>query len=365
MVDRASERNTVSAVVAATRSDTGSSGFRGRHWVGTWNNPDLNHTEFATLIHVRVDPRYLIFQLEAGEETGTPHYQFYIELARPLSHHNLCGKIGIPMFIAYRRGSRTEAREYCRKSETRLDGPWEEGEWLPDVEDSSSQKKFQYEDLIKDIKGKKKMQDLCEKYPRICISHYENVLKVFQLYEPEHEKQHVVLLVGPTGTGKTSIVWKDCERVGLTVGAVHLPWYDGYTDHDVLLIDDFNRTVCLRDLLRVLDRYRVLLPVKGGFVWRRSKIIAITSNSHPRDWYDFKNKYSMVEYEALCRRIDVVYSFRSELDGGLAIFEDYDYWKDWVDPESGAMIAQHFFCRQKRQYLQFDPRDEVEDPVWT
>lgn len=82
------------------------------------------------------------------------------------------------------------------------------------------------------------------------------------------------------------------------------PWFDGYNGQDVMLLDDFGPgMMCINFLKRLLDRYPVQLPVKGGSVALRAKTIFITSNYMMSEWYP---KAGAMDYEALLRRIEWV-----------------------------------------------------------
>ncbi|KAF8784594.1 Replication-associated protein like [Argiope bruennichi] len=54
------------------------------------------------------------------------------------------------------------------------------------------------------------------------------------------------------------------------------------------------------DLLRLLDRYPLKVPIKGGYAEFNSEIIYITSNQHWSEWYP-----SIPNKDALWRRIQV------------------------------------------------------------
>jgi len=79
------------------------------------------------------EARYLVLQLEECPETGSLHYQGYIELKNKTTMTQAKTIIGAAhAHLEKRRGTRTEARDYCMKDESRLDGPWEYGTWVPD-----------------------------------------------------------------------------------------------------------------------------------------------------------------------------------------------------------------------------------------
>lgn len=91
-----------------------------RSWVFTHNNPTGDLPVWDKI-------RYVSWQLEKGE-SGTPHWQGYVELSAP--QRLAAMKKWLPgAHFEQRKGTREEARAYTRKEDTRVDGPWERGSW--------------------------------------------------------------------------------------------------------------------------------------------------------------------------------------------------------------------------------------------
>ena len=89
----------------------------------------LHAETLPTLEFPEDDVRYAIWQTEKCPETGRLHYQGYLELAKPMrivAVKNLLPQLEGAHFEP-RRGTRDQARDYCRKAETKVDGPWEHG----------------------------------------------------------------------------------------------------------------------------------------------------------------------------------------------------------------------------------------------
>ena len=55
----------------------------------------------------------------------------------------------------------------------------------------------------------------------------------------------------------------------------------------------------------MLDRYPLMVQIKGGTTSFLAKKTILTSNSHPREWYSNK----LCVYGALRRRIDFIFEF--------------------------------------------------------
>lgn len=100
-----------------------------RSYVFTYNNPPSNPLDFKASLEAAERIRYGIFQLEEGEN-GTPHYQGYLEFTTPTRMGAKWLRTILPgAHLEKRKGSRKQARDYCKKEDTRKDGPWEVGEW--------------------------------------------------------------------------------------------------------------------------------------------------------------------------------------------------------------------------------------------
>lgn len=113
--------------------------------------------------------------------------------------------------------------------------------------------------------------------------------------EKPKEAPIVYWFYGPTGSGKTR---KAIQMAGDDYWISHdnLKWFDGYTGQRVAIIDDFRTADCsFNFLLRLLDRYKLDVPVKGAYTYWDPKTIIITT---PRSIDDtFKNHETGEVYE--------------------------------------------------------------------
>jgi len=74
--------------------------------------------------------KYLVLQLEECPETGSLHYQGWIELNTKTRRTRVKEILKANhAHLEKRRGTREQARDYCMKEESRVDGPWEYGAW--------------------------------------------------------------------------------------------------------------------------------------------------------------------------------------------------------------------------------------------
>lgn len=120
------------------------------------------------------------------------------------------------------------------------------------------------------------------------------------------------VLYGSTGTGKTRYVHQQAhlfyeDDIWIYPGQ---GWFDGYQGQQVVVFDDFYGDMPFGTLLKVLDRYKLDVPVKGGFTnWNPTRIY-ITSNVHPLCWYKDLNNH---QEAALLRRFDREYFIDSNI----------------------------------------------------
>lgn len=134
---------------------------------------------------------------------------------------------------------------------------------------------------------------------------YARFIKTVDRYRtyiaPRRETElEVYLLIGKPGTGKTRSVYEKCPGVWAFPIGKDL-WCDGYRGQPDVLLDDFSGQMRLVDTLRLLDRYPIQIPKKGGFSWWCPQRIFITTNIHPRYWYDWSKRPD--QQLALRRRI--------------------------------------------------------------
>lgn len=113
---------------------------------------------------------------------------------------------------------------------------------------------------------------------------------------------------GPTGSGKTrSAVEKAKEVAGDAYWISHGngQWYDGYKGQQAVILDDVRAATWeFSNMLRITDRYKFQVPIKGGFVWWNPKLIIITAPDRPEDIYkNYTTGETFDGIEQLLRRI--------------------------------------------------------------
>lgn len=161
------------------------------------------------------------------------------------------------------------------------------------------------------VKGKSE-RDIADSFSSSYIRFQRGLKAVKSFYLPPREDKPVVcLLIGPPGSGKTFAVHEAAKGdLYTTPPDSGVEWFDGMDQNDDVLLDDFAGKMSkspLSSLLQILDSYPIRVAIKGGFTAFTAKRIFITTNYHPRDWYDWTTREP--QWFALVRRFTHVFKF--------------------------------------------------------
>lgn len=238
--------------------------------------------------------KYVIFQVEKAPDTGRLHIQGYMELKKRMRLTGLKKKFGDKVHFERRKGSAQQAADYCKKDESRVTGPFEVG---------TISQPGKRNDLLA---AKRKIDEGCselelaEEHFTTWCRNYKALARYQSMKRAKFEDipKDVTVYWGDAGTGKSRAV---VEKEGYNIySKPDGQWFDGYEGQEAVVFDDFTGDLNLGQFLKVLDRYPMKVPVKGGFVNWIPKRIYITSNLSPEEWYP---KASSAQHAAIRRRI--------------------------------------------------------------
>lgn len=244
--------------------------------------------------------QYVVYQKELCPKTERIHYQIYVEFKGRPYREGIRQIFNNPsIHIEPRRGTQAEAIAYCKKEETRIDGPWEIGEKkymgsggdrLGVVRAILSDERLTTEEKILNAKL------IEQSFAQIC----RNRGKCFR-------EVKVIVYWGYPGTGKTRRAHEENPVLYQPIISSDRVWFNGYAGEHVLLLDDYGGEIQINFFKKLLDGYQMPIETKGGMTFACWTKIVITSNIHPHEWY--KHKVRMVDIQALLRRINEIHEF--------------------------------------------------------
>lgn len=273
-----------------------------RNAVFTINNPD-KILEFENNSCVRG----CIWQKERGE-SGTEHYQGYIEFTKPMSFKAIKEVIGDRAHVEKRMGTRDQAIAYCQKEDTRIDGPWTFGDMKlgrPGQQGKRSDLDDACEKIISSGRNiNEGMREVALDSPVVFVKYHKGLQALASRInmQDRSEKPLVEWVWGPTGCGKTLYATTRTKTFYIKDGTM---WWDGYEQQETIVIDDFDGKWPFRDLLRILDRYPYQGQYKGGYHKINSPNIIITCDRTPQALYAGSEHEENLDQ--LMRRIDNVF----------------------------------------------------------
>ena len=272
-----------------------------------FTNHDMDHE--IQWDNIRDYARYLVFQHEICPTTRKVHQQGYLELTRSWRVQRLKKFIHPTAHFIPARGTAEENKKYCSPD---CDKPEKQGFMVPDThreygEPCHQGKRTDLTSCKKDIDAGVPLRELVNKHFETYVKYHAGVEKAIQLLQPARNfKPWVTVIVGPPGSGKSKYIRdKHLGEDICTITAMKgTPWFLGYENQKVVVIDEFYGQWEWDFLLQILDRYPMQVQVKGGNRQFNSPHIYITSNVPIDTWYGAR------DYTALLRRLTEYYQVR-------------------------------------------------------
>lgn len=262
-----------------------------RYFCFSINTPTDNDYQQLTDLYNSGDCRYLCYGKEHFDTEGkTPHLQGYLELTHSQRFSWIKKRLS-RAHLEIRRGSRTQARDYCFKDD---ENPVEYGHWKPDRQGQRNEM-TQIKRKLDD--GATEQDIATEHFSTWCrynkhFKRYKSIMSGKRTW-----KTQVIVLWGPSETGKTSYVYENSDP--LPMEYMNNFW-SPYSGEPVVLWDDFSPDIMTREtFLKMTDRYPYQLRQMGAWTQWLPKTLYITSNYDPRTWYG-------VDDAAVLRRLDRV-----------------------------------------------------------
>lgn len=238
-------------------------------------------------------------QLESGNNTNYKHWQLAVTFGKKL---RLRGVKAIFGNTCHAEPSRSDAAEkYVFKDDTAI----------PNTRFELGQKPIQRNNA----KDWERIRELArsgqlESIPGdVYIRNYGNLKRIaVDNSTPVEQEREVFVFWGKSGTGKSRRAWAEAGMDAYPKDP-NTKFWDGYRGHKNVVVDEFRGRIDVSHLLRWLDRYPVLVEVKGSATVLAAERIWITSNLDPRNWYPDLDQDTK---DALLRRLNITH-FPGEL----------------------------------------------------
>jgi len=295
-----------------------------RYWCFTLNNPSSDDAIIIECLRHQPTVQFLFAALETGA-SGTLHYQGYLEMNHHKQLRTIKNLLPLACHLEARKGTAKQALTYCLKDVLPevLEGlktlNYEDStttspdtqplppiimintatQTLSGILSNSKSKRLKKDErllILKDaIDSGKSNKELTEIDFPMWLQ-YQKHLDAYRVLisPPRDHSVDVVIIQGPSGTGKSRYAkehypdayWKQRSQ-----------WWDNYTGQDTVVIDEFYGWLPYDLLLRLCDRYPMLVETKGGQTNFTATTIVFTTNQLPDRWY--KNVY----FAAFIRRV--------------------------------------------------------------
>lgn len=298
-----------------------------RSYVITWHAPDEATApwDIVPILEEQDVVARMVWQFEVCPTTSRLHLQGYCELKGSHRIPKVKAALGAPTaHLERRQGTAGQAVAYCTKDESRAPGPlagpmWWPREWSPQ---KTQGRRTDLDELLQGVLAGQGLRQVAEANPSTFVRYHKGI-KAFKdlMFVPrDRGQQEVFVLYGAAGTGKSRYVFEnfpDVYPVPLGRQGQQI-WWDGYEGESTIILDDFHGEVPLVEFKRILDRHKMRVPIKGGFVAAAWSTIFITSNMQPIDWYATPEPEDRA---AIARRITGMRKFMAGVDGGSASSE--------------------------------------------
>lgn len=251
----------------------------------------------------------------AADKLGKLHLQFFIEFRDkvrcPQARLYLCDTYG-KSFKGWIEPARSSAaHDYVRKDRSRVGSVIEIG-----VRGGSNGKRGQLDQIFEFMQNGGSALEASTRWP-FAFSRNVNSIKFWGSYydKPRDANAEITVEIywGVTGSGKS---FKAFSENPTAYRKMQGKWWDGYRGEETVIFDEFKpcsaddwktgspTEIDLPYILRLCDRYPLMIEYKGGTMQMRATKFIFTSNFCPAEWW-----LGHHQLPAFCRRVTRVLHF--------------------------------------------------------
>lgn len=211
---------------------------------------------------------YLVYQREACPTSGKLHWQAYVKFFTRKRMLTAKALFGTGAHLEVCRGGSAKAIEYCTKDASRVE---------PYIEHGLRPEEKKVMNIVEMLRTETPTEIL-EANPKIWRS-IRSLQVVHGLVSAKRDfMTKGLLFLGPSGCGKSRSSALISEYLGMSYYAEPtMKWFDNYTQEESIIVEEI-REIPTSFLLRLIDRYPMMLPIKGGYTPMRSEYVFMSSN---------------------------------------------------------------------------------------
>lgn len=264
---------------------------QGRYWILT-----IPQQLFTPWSDLPSELQYVRGQCELGGTTGYVHWQLSAAFKKPIRRSSV-----ISLFV----GTGNSCHAELSRSSAADSYVWKEDTAIADTRFELGTRAIRRNsktdwDLVR---SNAQAGDFALIPSDIYVRYYGNVRRIYSdNARPTPIVRTCRAYVGPTGTGKSRLAWEQAGEDAYVKNPT-TKWWDGYKGQKHVIIDEFRGEINISHLLRWLDRYPVLVEIKGSSMPLSATTFWVCSNITPQEWYPLVDSNTM---DALMRRIELI-----------------------------------------------------------
>ena len=247
------------------------------------------------------DIKYFVFQREKGDEKQTEHIQMYLEFAFG-KYFSTIKSLFPKAHIEERKGSKTQARKYCMKEDTRLGEVYEFGDFVESGERSDLTDAFaMIQNGATDFEIYSAYPNLI-RCPKLLDTYRQKYLE--ETYRKQFRNVKVYYIYGDSGIGKSRYV---SDKFGYDkiyrVTQYGKNYFDDYQGEKIIVFEEFRSQIKISEMLNYLDGHPCYLPCRFNNKIACYDTVFILSNWNFTRQYELEQRDEKKTYDAFKRRI--------------------------------------------------------------
>ena len=249
------------------------------------------------------DCKYCCGQLEIGNAESTKHIQSFAVFKNPKSFDRV--RVLFPTaHIDVVNGTNTQCRDYCTKSETKVEEPFEFGTFA-EMRARTDVKNFF--DLLDSGATDMEIREL---YPQLYLKEFKkmNELRLIrkkEIYSKQCRDVEVTYIFGSSGVGKSTYVNELVANDSVfRVDSFDKAAFTDYAGEDTLVIDEFKGQINLQFMNRLLDCFPLKVRGLCSLLPACFTKIYIISNFAYKDLYKPEQIENAGQYAGFVRRLN-------------------------------------------------------------